>query len=207
MQVKEDNIRVSREMGGGPLYDIGIYCINAARYLFRGEPFEVSCFTASSNEPRFAEIEEMASAILKFPNQRLASFTCSFGGADVSSYRVVGTKGDLVVEPAYEYAMKLGYRLTVEGKRSKQVFPKRDHFAPELIHFSDCILNNCEPEPSGATGLADIRIIEALFKSSETRRPIPLEPVPQPAHPGIEQEMRRPPVAKPEVVHAEGASQ
>src|SRR5260221_13443647 len=103
--------------------------------------------------------------------------------------------------------MKLGYRLTVECKRSKQVFHKRDHVAPELTHFSDCILNNCEPEPSGATGLADIRIIEALFKSSETRRPIPLEPVPQPAHPGIEQEMRRPPVAKPEVVHAEGASQ
>ena len=46
----------------------------------------------------------MTSAILRFPGERLAPFTCSFGAADVASYRIVGTKGDLRVEPAYEYA-------------------------------------------------------------------------------------------------------
>jgi glucose-fructose oxidoreductase len=207
MQVKENNIRVSRETGGGPLYDIGIYCINAARYLFRDEPIEVTCFTANNGEERFAEIEEMASAILRFPKQRLASFTCSFGAADVSEYRVVGTNGNLVVEPAYEYQEKLAHRLTIDGKTRKQVFAKRDQFAPELIHFSTCILEGRAPEPAGPMGLADIRIIEGLFRSAEVGAAVPLEPVEQPSYPGPELEMHKPPVEKPEVVHAESGSQ
>src|SRR5205807_2463059 len=141
----DENIRVSREKGGGTLYDIGVYCINAARYLFRDEPFEVFCATARSDDPRFAEIEETASAVLKFPKERLANFTCSFGAADVSAYRVVGTKGDVRIEPAYEYATKLAQHVTIEGKKKKQVFSKRDQFALELIHFSSCVLGCFEP--------------------------------------------------------------
>ncbi len=207
MQVKEGNIRVSREAGGGPMYDIGVYCINAARYLFRDEPIEVSCFIGNNGDERFAEIEEMASAVLRFPKQRLASFTCSFGAADVSEYRVAGTKGDLVVEPAYEYQEKLAHRLTIDGKTRKQVFPKRDQFAPELTHFSKCILEGRTPEPSGLMGLADIRIIEGLFRSAEVGAPVPLEPVEQQGYPGMELQMHQPPVEKPEIVHAESGSQ
>ena len=207
MQVKDENIRVSREKGGGPLYDIGIYCINAARYLFRDEPSEVSCFTANSGDERFAEIEEMASAILRFPKQRLASFTCSFGAADVSQYRVVGTNGDLNVEPAYEYQKKLAHRITIDGKTRKQTFAKRDQFAPELMHFSTCVREGRSPEPSGAMGQADIRIIEALFRSAEVGAPVPLEPVQQMRYPGMELEMHKPPVEKPEIIHAESGSQ
>jgi glucose-fructose oxidoreductase len=97
MQVKPDNIRLHKKMGGGPLYDIGIYCINAARYLFRDEPWEVFCTTVNGTDPRFSEVEEMASVVLRFPKERLASFSCSFGAGDVSTYRVVGTEGQLVV--------------------------------------------------------------------------------------------------------------
>ena len=207
MQVKPDNIRVHRDMGGGPLYDIGIYCINAARTLFRAEPIEASCFIANNGEDRFAEIEEMASVVLRFPEQRLASFTCSFGGAAVSSYRIVGTRGDLLVEPAYDYAMKLAHQLSVDGKRGKQVFAKRDQFAPQLLHFSDCIRERREPGPSGKTGLADVRIIEALLRSASVGAPIPLDPVEQDAYPDPGQEVHRPAVAKPPIIHAESASQ
>lgn len=102
MQVQEGNIRLRRETGGGTLWDIGIYCINGARYLFRDEPEEVFAYTANNGEKRFREVDEMTSAILRFPRQRLASFTCSFGASDVAAYQVVGTKGDVRVDPAYE---------------------------------------------------------------------------------------------------------
>jgi glucose-fructose oxidoreductase len=69
------NIRVKRALGGGVLYDIGIYCINAARSLFRDEPVEVSAVTAGTLD----EVEESVSAVLRFPNERLATFTASFG--------------------------------------------------------------------------------------------------------------------------------
>ncbi len=207
MQVKGDNVRTDREAGGGALYDIGVYCLNAARYLFRDEPTEVAAFTASKpGDPRFAEIEEMVSAVLRFPGERLATFTCSFGAADVSSYRLCGTEGDLRVEPAYEYVGKLAHHLTIDGKSTKQTFGKRDQFAPELIYFSQCIRAGKEPEPSGEEGLIDVRIIEALYESAARGRPVSLPPIQRNQRPGVHQQIDRPPVGKVELVKAESAS-
>src|SRR5690606_1585425 len=128
MKVTPDNIRVKSDLGGGVLYDIGIYCINAARSLFRDEPIEVRAVTAGS----LGDVEESAAALLRCSNERTATFVCSFGAADTSHYRVIGTRGDLVVEPAYEYAMPLRHRVTVDGESAERRFAKRDQFAPEL---------------------------------------------------------------------------
>jgi glucose-fructose oxidoreductase len=206
MQVREDNIRLSRALGGGPLWDLGIYCINAARYLFRDEPEEVFAFQATGTDPRFREVEESVSAILRFPEARTASFTCSFGSADVSAYEVVGTKGSLRADPAYEYAEGLKFRLTIEGESREHQFAKSDQFAPELLYFSDCILTGREPEPSGKEGLADVRVIRALYRSIETGKAFKIERTEREKRPTAQQEVRRPPVRKPELVHAKSAS-
>jgi predicted dehydrogenase len=205
MQVEMGDIRLNpREQGGGPLYDIGIYCINAVRNLFGAEPMEVVAFSANNGESRFEQCEEITSAILRFPGrERLASFTCSFNGADVSTYRVVGTKGDLTMDPAYEYAAELKQRLTIDGRTRERTFPKRDQFAPELISFSECILTGAAPEPSGWEGLADVRVIRALYRSSDTGQPVTLEPFSKEDRPGLEQELHRPPVNKPQLVNTE----
>jgi glucose-fructose oxidoreductase len=208
MQVKDpDNIRLKRDVGGGTLWDIGIYCINAARYIFRSEPVEALAVTATAADARFAEVEEMTSAILRFPEDRLATFTCSFGASDVSSYRVVGTRGDLCVEPAYEFTEELCHTLTVGGRTRERTFAKRDQFAPELLHLSQCIQKDTEPEPSGEEGLADVRIIEALYQSAEEGgRPIPLDPLPRSQRPSRALEQHRPPVKKPKLVHVRSPS-
>jgi len=205
MQVKQGDVRLNpRELGGGPLYDIGIYCINAVRNLFGAEPMEVVAFNSNNGDPRFHQCEEMTAAILRFPErERLASFTCGFNGADVSTYRVVGTKGELVMDPAYEYAEELKQRLTVEGRTREKSFPKRDQFAPELISFSECILTGAAPEPSGWEGLADVRVIRALYRSADTGQPVTLEPFRKEDRPSVEQELRRPAVKKPELVNTE----
>jgi predicted dehydrogenase len=209
MTVKEGDIRLNpRELGGGTLYDIGIYCINAVRNLYGAEPMEVMAFGANNGNQRFRECEETISAVLRFPGrERLATFSCSFGAADVSSYRVVGTKGDLLVEPAYEYAEELKQRVTIDGRAREKTFTRRDQFAPELIHFSQCILTGAAPEPSGREGLADVRVIRALYRSADTGQPVGLEPFSQDAPPTLDQEMRRPPVRKPELVNTEAPSE
>jgi predicted dehydrogenase len=98
-QVTPGNSRLQSALGGGPLYDIGVYCINAARYIFQAEPQEVFAYGASRrNDSRSSEVQEMSAAVMRFPGDRLASFTCSFGAADRSSY----TKGVLRMDPAYE---------------------------------------------------------------------------------------------------------
>ena len=207
MQVRPGNIRTDKEMGGGTLYDIGIYCINAARYLFRDEPVETFAFSsANKNDPRFKEIDEMTGAVLRFPKDRLATFATSFGAADVASYRIVGTRGDLRVENAYEYTMPVTHHLTVDGKIQQRTFRKRDQFAPELIYFSDCIKNDKTPEPSGAEGLADVRIIEGLYKSAKIRRPVKVKPVKRTQRPTMQQEIRRRAISKPSLIHVESAA-
>jgi glucose-fructose oxidoreductase len=208
MQVNPGDIRLKRELGGGTLYDIGIYCINAARALFRDEPVEVAAFTSSNGDQRFREVDEMTSALLRFPGDRLASFTSSFGAADVATYDVIGTQGRLRVEPAYEYAEGLSHHLMVNGKERRRYFPKRDQFAAELLYFSDCIRRGREPEPSGYEGLADIRIIRALQRSAATQRPVKLAPLRRKlTRPSVRQEIRRPPVRKPRTVRARPPSQ
>jgi predicted dehydrogenase len=204
LQVQRENIRLSRALGGG-LWDLGVYCVNAARYLFRDEPEEVFAFEATGADSRFREVEESVSAILRFPEARTASFTCSFGSTDVSAYEIVGTKGSLRADPAYEYAEGLKLRITIEGKSREYSFGKSDQFAPELLYFSNCILKNRLPEPSGEEGLADVRVIRAIYRSLETGKPFRIEPVQREKRPTAEQEIRRPPGRKPELVNAKSS--
>ena len=208
MQVKDaKNVRLeSEERGGGPLYDIGIYCINAARYLFRDEPVEVFAARATSGEKRFANVSETAAAVLRFPGDRLAAFTCSFGAADVGWYQIVGSKGDLRMSPAYEYAEALEMEVTVEGRTRRRKFAKRDQFAPELLAFSEAVRSGKDPEPSGIEGLADVRVIRALLRSADAGRPVSLPPFSRGERPGPKQEISRPPVAMPELVRAASPS-
>jgi glucose-fructose oxidoreductase len=202
MHVVPGNIRVQHALGGGTLYDIGIYCINAARGLFGDEPVEARAMAAGS----LGEGEETFSAVLRFPGERCAAFTCSFGAADVSEYRITGTKGDLALEPAYEYAMALQHRLTINGERKERRFAKRDQFAPELLYFSDCVLKNHAPEPGPEEGLADVRVIRALYRSAQSGQPVELGPYERRERPGLEQEIRRPPIDKPHTVHTQAPS-
>jgi glucose-fructose oxidoreductase len=145
----------------------------------------------------------MVSAVMRFPGERLATFTCSFGAADVGSYSLLGTKGMLRADPAYGYAKPIQHRVTVGEKTRIKKFPKRDQFAAELVYFSDCILKKKDPEPSGYEGLIDVRIIQAIYESIRTKRAIPItDDVVTKKRPTLGQEIHRPAHGKPQIVHA-----
>jgi predicted dehydrogenase len=207
MTVRAGNIRTQADLGGGTLYDIGIYCINAARYLFRGEPIEVLAMSVNAGSDKLSEIDESSAALLRFTKDRLAAFVTSFNAADVASYRIVGTKGQIHVDPAYEYAEGLQYELTVNGKKTKKTTPKRDQFAPELLYFSDCIQKGREPEPSGEEGMQDVRIVQALYRSAKSGRVVKIPPFSDRKRPEIAQTIRRPGIRKPKLVKAASASE
>ncbi len=203
-QVKPGNTRLKKDIGGGPLYDMGIYCINAARYLFKAEPYEVFAWnlTGQDKDGRFREVPEMASALMRFPGERIAQFT-SFGAADRSEYEIVCTKGTLRMDPAYELAKALKAEVTVAGKMSQQTFEKRDQFAPELVYFSDCIANNKTPEPSGEEGLADVRVIRAILESAKSGRSVRVSETRVSGRPDKKLEISKPPIASPpELINA-----
>jgi predicted dehydrogenase len=190
-QVKA-GIRTSKKMGGGSLYDVGVYCINAARYLFKSDPYLVSAFASMGFDKRFQEVDEMTSAIMRFPGKKLASFTCSFGAADTAAYEVVCTKGTLRVTQAYEYTEAIRMEITKGEKITKKSFPVRDQFGPEIIYFSNCIQKDHCPEPSGREGLIDVQIIEAIRQSARTGRAVDLEIGGKLRRPDLRQELHRP---------------
>ncbi len=206
-QTESGNIRVNKQVGGGTLDDIGIYCINAARYLFQSEPISVFATSASNEEERFSEVAEMTSAILRFPNERLATFTCSFGASKVSTYQVVGTKGDLRVDSAYSTQGDMKHTLTIDDQSQEHIFKSHDQLAAVFVYFSDCILQNKDPEPSGQEGLIDVEIIRALYDSIETGVFVQLDNVQRDQHAAKNQLIERPPAeGSANIIHAASPS-
>ena len=206
MQVEPDNIRVDRSLGGGPLEDIGIYCINAARCLFGAEPEDVIAFEASSGDPRFDEVPESVSVTMRFSGRRLASFVCGFGESKISEYRVVGTEGILTMDPAYSWHGDIHQTIAVGDDLKKSLFEHRDQVAAEILYFANCVQNNEDPEPSGREGLIDVRIIEAIRISCRTRRAVRIESSPADSHPVASQSIELRPPAQPQPVNAEAPS-
>jgi predicted dehydrogenase len=190
MQVRGGNVRTQPRRGAGPLYDIGTYCLNAARYLFRTEPTEVLAMKLAGRDARFSSVDEAFAVTLRFPQDRVAQFTCSFGAHDRAHYQVVGTEGYLTLDNAYEYAAEM--TLHVEGKHGSKTrtFAKRDQIAAEIEYFARCIRDDVTPEPSGWEGLADVRILQAIQQSARFGRAVLVDPIPRPQRPDIGQEIR-----------------
>jgi len=201
-QVKPDNIRTQAELGGGAIWDIGVYCLNAARYLFRAEPREVVAFATRDDDGRFESVPAGMSCLLRFGDEQLATFNVSFQAAPTATYHITGTKGDACLDMAYEYQGDRELTITVQDRSRTRTFKKSDQFGPELLYFSDCIERDVEPEPSGEEGLADVRAIEALLRSSHDGRAVKLLPFKRRARPEPRMRIRRPPIREPDTIHA-----
>lgn len=200
--VRPGDIRTRGELGGGALFDLGIYGINAARNIFGAEPVSVMGMSIQGTDARSAEVDEATTAILCFPGDRLAQITASQSAARVSSFRVVGSRGDLRVEPAYGHDSELIHHLTTAGRTRRRTFPRRDQFAPEIEHFSRCIIEDREPEPSGLEGLADVRVMRAIQESVTRGRAVTLDAFHKEDRPDLRLAGHKPPARKPEPIRA-----
>ena len=125
----------------------------------------------------------------------------------MASYRIVGTKGHLHADPAYEYAEGLEYTLTIDGKTTRKKVGKRDQFAAELLYFSDCILNDREPEPSGEEGHAGRADRPGALRVGQDRQgPSRSVHSRNAQRPTGRQRITRPGVRKPSLVKVQSAS-
>jgi predicted dehydrogenase len=178
------NHRLSAAHWGGPLQDIGVYCVNSARHIFGEEPFEATATTHQpKGDPRFAEIEATIAATLRFPSGGIAQFIASFGAGEVDNYRVVGSKGDLELDPAFKFDFAMKMRLRRDGVTIETTFPQIDHFGAQVAYFSDCIAAGTPPEADGAEGLADMRALIAIEAAARTGTPQHINSPPRLRHP------------------------
>lgn len=169
--VEAPNIRLSKTLGGGPVGDVGVYCINAARYVTGEEPDRVSASAHQPiNDPRFAEVPESVAFTLSFPSGVQATCHCSFGTAESRNYRVNCSEGFIDLDSAFAYKGQ-SLRVKTDGRKSGPASDARiliepvDHFAAEMDHFSDAVLNGKACLTPGEMGLADMKIVEAITKA------------------------------------------
>ena len=171
--------RLNKKMaGGGPLVDVGIYSIQAMRYLTGEEPTSVEAYSSViDHDGRFTEVEENVVWTFHFPSGVLAHCATSYGTNFTGGWaRAVGSEGMLELNPAFGYQ---GLQLTgkAQGKPPIDVAfnnPSPRQFATEADYFSDCILQNKEPKTGGEEGLRDERIITAIYKSCAEGKPVKL---------------------------------
>lgn len=204
--VEPSNHRTEGDKWAGPLPDMGPYPINGVRNLFGAEPIEAFGRVASAQgDPRFAEIPEMVNAWLRFPDERIAQFTVSYGSEAVSEYRVSGTEGDLLMVPGFSWEKGQTMTLTVKGDAKETKFDKVDHFAGETKYFSDCVLDNVEPEPDGEEGLCDVAVIKAIEASIASGKVERVEAIARSKRPTRAQVQKLPASKPPELVDAKPA--
>ncbi|MBD2304564.1 Gfo/Idh/MocA family oxidoreductase [Chroococcidiopsis sp. FACHB-1243] len=158
--------------GGGSLFDIGIYSLQAARYITGEEPTEVCAMTYSTpNDPRFKEVEENVNFILRFPSGVLANCTSSYGYSDTKRFQVFGSNGTLELDPATDY-----YRHQLTVKREKvqeeRQIQEQNQFALEMDHLSESVMQDRQPKTPGEEGLQDVRLMLAIYEAARTGRTI-----------------------------------
>jgi predicted dehydrogenase len=160
--------------GGGALMDIGIYALNASRYLTGEEPTEVNAMIYSTpGDPRFREVEEHINFQLRFASGILANCSSSYGYFHQSHFRVMGTEARLGMDPATWYS---GLRMWVERDNSieERSLPVVDHFAAEMDHMSDCVMHNTQPLTPGEEGLRDLKIMTAIYEAAQALKTVRL---------------------------------
>ena len=166
--------RLKRAMaGGGSLMDIGIYSLNAARYVTGEEPVEINAMEYTTpNDPRFAEVEETINFQLRFPSGVLANCSSSYG-APFNRIRVVGTSGWAELDPATSYG-GLRMRAGTYAKVEDRIHPVVDHFAKEMDHLSQCVIDNTEPLTSCEEGLKDLTVMMAIYEAAKSGKTVKL---------------------------------
>jgi predicted dehydrogenase len=167
--------RLSKQMaGGGPLMDVGIYSLQACRYLTGEEPVEVSgASSVIDRDGRFKEVEENLVWTMRFPSGVVTTCVTTYGANLGNRYRASGSKGWLDSDPAFSYE-GLHLRGQGAGEAIDQATddPPPRQFTREADHFAQSILENREPVTPGEEGRRDMRLIEAIYQSCRENRPI-----------------------------------
>jgi predicted dehydrogenase len=150
--------------------DVGIYALQATRYLSGEEPVWVSATTTQGDRARFSEVEESVLWEAKFPGGAVSHCSSSYNVAGIGYFRVLTERGWFGLDPAFSYGGLHGTRS--DGKAIE--FAPTDHFQVEMDDFARCIMEKTPTRVPGEEGLRDVKIMMAIYESARTGRPMDL---------------------------------
>lgn len=156
--------------GGGALMDVGIYALQASRYISGEEPIEIAAFETKTDPVKFREVDESIVWQARFPSGVLANCSTSYNASGLGRIRVNARRGWFELEPAFDYTGIRGRRS--DGK--KLSFPATNHFVLELDAFARSIVEERPFKAPGEEGLQDVRLMMAIYESAQTGRAMKL---------------------------------
>jgi predicted dehydrogenase len=160
--------------GGGPLMDLGVYCVNTTRWLAGEDPVRVSAEAWRNDKVRFRSVEEGISFRMVFPSGLRGNGSTSYSAAMSSFIFVQGSQGWACLTPAFPFDEERRLTGKISGKYFEMVFKTVDEFAPEIDAFAKAIQTNGKVEPDGAQGLRDMNIIEAIYSAAKKHKSVTL---------------------------------
>ncbi len=161
--------------GGGPLMDLGIYCVNTTRWLAGEDPVEVSAQSWVNDTARYREVEEGISFSLRFPSGLRVQGSSSYGAAMASFIFVQGSAGWASLSPAFQFEEDRQLTGKIGKRHFERTFKTVDEFAPEIDAFAKAIQDQGVVEPDGIQGHRDIIIIDAIYKSARSNKLVAIE--------------------------------
>jgi predicted dehydrogenase len=167
-----------RLAGGGPLMDLGIYCVHAARWLAGETPFRVSAFQWTHDRALFRDVEEGIAFTMCFPSGLVAQASTCYSAALSSMLYLEGTLGSVSLTPAFPFEHERVLSARFGNEQLHKTFPVVDEFQPQIDAFSQAIRGGPVPSSCGADGYVDMAIIDAVYRSAQAGVPQPVELIP-----------------------------
>ena len=152
--------------GGGALQDVGVYAIQAARYVTGEEPISITAQEIKTDPVKFREVDETILWQMRFPSGAMASCSTSYSSGFNRLYAAM-ERGWLSIDSAYGYGGQVGR--TNEGEIAN---PPSNMWAAQMDDFSLCVQEDRESKISGMEGLRDVRVIEAIYESIHTGKAV-----------------------------------
>ncbi len=162
--------RLDKELaGGGPLMDMGVYCVQGACYTTGETPVAITAKFGKVTKPSFFdEVEESISWQMEFPGGAIADCRTSYNDSE-SFLRGEAEKGWWRLNPAYSYGGLQG-----ENSEGKMDYPQVNQQARQMDGQSLSILKNEESIVPGVMGLRDVRILMAIYEAAKTGKKVSL---------------------------------
>jgi predicted dehydrogenase len=161
-----------RLAGGGPMMDLGVYCVNTTRWLVEEDPVQVSAQAWKKDTARFHDVEEGISFRMDFASGLVVQGSSTYSSAMSSFVFVQGSKGWACLTPAFTFEEERRLTGKINGKWFEKKFKVVDEFAPELDAFAVAIQTRKSVGPDGRQGHRDIQILEAIYASTRKMAPI-----------------------------------
>ena len=164
--MRPNDVRFDATLGGGALFDVGCYCVSAARTIAAAEPVEVQAWATYTDR----DVDEQLAGTMRFASGLVAHFDCALNQETRQFYDIGGTDASIQIEAAFNPGVRelSLVRRGVNHDEHREEFTAIDQYRLMVEHFADCALHQRPVRYDALEAAANMTVIEALYHSARS---------------------------------------